>query len=168
MKTISKFLIAAAFILTTGFYSTAQKMAHINLDSLIAHMPESKKAKADVQDYYKKLEGELIGMQTEFQGKQQAYEKDVANMPPIMKQSKEKELQDLYQRIQEYQTNAQQEIQKKSDELAKPIFDKANKAIGEVAKANGYKYVIDSSDGKLVYKEDADDLLPLVKKKLGI
>jgi outer membrane protein len=168
MKTILKSVLASVFILGLASFSFAQKMGHINLDTLISQMPESKKAKADVQDYYKKLEGELIAMQTEFQGKQQAYEKDVASMPPIMKQSKEKELQDLYQRIQDYQTNAQQEITKKSDALAKPIYEKANKAIAEVAKANGYRYVLDTSNGALLYKEDSDDVLPLVKKKLGI
>lgn len=168
MKTIFKSVLITAFFLSITSFAHAQKIGHINLDTLIAQMPESKKAKIDVQDYYKKLEGELIAMQTEFQGKQQSYEKDAPTMPPIMKQSKEKELQDLYQRIQDYQTNAQQEISKKSDALAKPIYEKANKAIAEVAKANGYRYVMDTSNGILIYKEDSDDIMALVKKKLGI
>jgi outer membrane protein len=42
------------------------------------------------------------------------------------------------------------------------------KSVEEVAKENGYKYVIDSSQGTLLYSEPADDVMPLVKKKLGL
>ncbi|HVA98516.1 MAG TPA: OmpH family outer membrane protein, partial [Bacteroidia bacterium] len=75
---------------------------------------------------------------------------------------------DLNQRIQDFQTQAQQDIQKKNDELTKPVYDKAKKAIDEVAKEKGYKYVLDTSTGVVLYSEPSDDILDLVKKKLGI
>ena len=40
------------------------------------------------------------------------------------------------------------------------------KAIEAVAKENSYKYVLDTSTGNVLYSEPADDILPLVKKKL--
>ena len=43
---------------------------------------------------------------------------------------------------------------------------KATIAIDLVAKENGYKYVLDTSSGNVLYTEPADDILPLVKKKL--
>ena len=55
----------------------------------------------------------------------------------------------------------------KETELFQPIFDAAKEAIETVAKENGYTYIIDESVGVLLYA-GGDDILPLVKTKLGI
>lgn len=89
-------------------------------------------------------------------------------MSDLIKQTKEKELQDLQKRIQDFQQQAQSDLQKKNDELSKPIYEKANKAIAAVAKENGYKYILDSSVGTVLYSEPSDDVITLVMKKLGI
>ena len=44
----------------------------------------------------------------------------------------------------------------------------AKKSVEEVAKENGYKYVIDSSQGMLLYADASDDIMALVKKKMGL
>jgi outer membrane protein len=46
-----------------------------------------------------------------------------------------------------------------------PVAQKANGMVQEVAKASGYTYVF-RKEALLVYP-DADDLLPLIKKKIG-
>ena len=45
---------------------------------------------------------------------------------------------------------------------------KQQQAIADVAKENGYSYIFDVSAGALLYQPDSDDILPLVKKKLGL
>ena len=55
-------------------------------------------------------------------------------------------------------------MQQKQEELMAPIAQKASQLIADVAKANGYSYVFRKE--ALVVQPDADDLLPLVKKKL--
>ena len=62
-------------------------------------------------------------------------------------------------------------MQQKQGELLKPVFEKAEKAIEEVAKEKGLIYVFDSGVGNrtILYKSNQSiDLLPLVKAKLGI
>ncbi|MEQ1666379.1 MAG: OmpH family outer membrane protein, partial [Bdellovibrionales bacterium] len=142
--------------------------AHINLDSLISLMPESTEAKKAQEEYVKQLEGMITTMRTEFDTKYQDYMANQAKYSALIKASMEKDLQDLQGRIQEFQATAQQDLQKKNEELAKPIYEKAKKAIDQVAKENGYKYVLDSSTGIVLYSEASDDLLNLAKKKLGI
>jgi outer membrane protein len=108
-------------------------------------------------------------MQEELEKKYNEYLEKKDNMTDLIKKSKEEELMSLQQRIQTFQTNAQQELQKKEQELLKPIIDKAKKAIEDVCKENGYTYVFDTGTGALLYyPKDSDDILPLVKKKLGI
>ena len=168
MKNVLKTAVAGVALVICSFTATAQKVAHIDLDSLISLMPESKTAQEAVQAYAKSLEQEVTAMQQELQTKYEAYQKDSPNMAPIVKESKEKELNDLNQRITDFQQQAQADYQKKSAELSKPVYEKAKKAIDQVAKDNGYKYVLDTSTGLVIYSEPTDDILGLVIKKLGI
>ena len=71
-------------------------------------------------------------------------------------------------RIQEFQENAQKQLQEREAELLKPIIDRAKKAIEDVAREGGYTYVFDSGTGALLYQQDSEDLMPQVKKKLGL
>ncbi len=168
MKNVLKLAVVGSAMILNSFTISAQKIAHINLDSLISIMPESKTAQQAVQDYAKQLEKQVTAMQTELQGKYDEYQKTGADMAPIIKANKEKELNDLNQRIQDFQQQAQQDYQKKSAELSKPVYEKAKKAIDQVAKENGYKYALDTSTGLVIYSEPAEDIIGLVIKKLGI
>lgn len=170
MKNLLKIAFILLIALTTSTVSKAQKIAYIDMDSLISMMPEYKVAKDSAQKFVKMLENELVVMQQQFQTEQDAYEKLIAggNVPAAMKTAKEKRLQDMYQNIQNYQQTAQQDIQAKNDQLSKPIYEKANKAIGEVAKTKGYKMVIDASTTNLLYKDPTDDIMKDVKLKLMI
>ena len=62
---------------------------------------------------------------------------------------------------------AQEEKSKKQVELFQPISDKAKAAIEKVAAAQGFDYVLDSSQGSGVIVAKGKDLLPDVKKELG-
>jgi outer membrane protein len=50
--------------------------------------------------------------------------------------------------------------------MLKPVVDKLNAAIGKVAAANAWDYIIDSS--ALIYKNGGIDATPAVKKELGL
>jgi outer membrane protein len=168
MKKIFRSLLATGLILATSLSVSAQKIAHIHLDSLLVLMPETKKADQDAQDYYKQLEQRLQQMQGEYQNKLDYYEKNKATMSELIRTATENDLQRMQQSMQEFQQNAQTDFQNKKNELLKPIYDKANKAIADVAKADGYKYVFDTSGGVVIYYEPSDNLLSKVKTKLGI
>ena len=89
-------------------------------------------------------------------------------MSDLIKQTKEKELQDLQDRIQAFQQKAQTDLQAKQQDLLQPIVAKAKDAIKEVAKENKYNFIINAIEDVMLYSEPGDDILPLVKKKLGI
>jgi outer membrane protein len=166
MKNLVKSI--AVVVLTVGSFTvaSAQKIAHISLDSLITLMPESKTAQEVAQKYLKDLETQVATMETELQTKYNDYMQNSAGMSDLVRQTKEKELQDLNRRIEDFKMQAQQDYQQKYSELSKPIYDKAKKAIEAVAKENSYKYVLDTSAGNVLYTEPADDIITLVKKKL--
>ena len=81
---------------------------------------------------------------------------------------KAKEINDLEQRIQDFQDSAQQSLQKKKEEIYTPIIKKAEDAIKGIAKEKGYSYIFDTSVGVVLFAQESDDILPQVKTKLGL
>jgi len=110
----------------------------------------------------------LKNMQSELETKYADYTVNEKTYSELIKTTKQKELQDLNDRIQTFQSTAQEDWQNKENELLTPLFNKAKKGIEDVAKENGYTYIFDTSGGVLLYFEPTDDIAPLVKKKLGI
>lgn len=77
------------------------------------------------------------------------------------------ELQEMEQSIREYQQTASQEIQKKREELLRPVLEKAREVIQQVAREKGYEYVFDSSTGAGVLMADGYDLMDDAKAAIG-
>jgi len=166
MKNLKSFLLI--LFVSVSFVLSAQKTAFIDLDSLLSVMPEMTEAKKVSADHYKQLETTLTAMQKELNDKLAEYQANEKVYTELIKTTKQKELQDLNQRIQDFQVQAQTDFQKKNDDLTKPINEKAKKAIEKIAKMKGYKMVIDSSVGVLLYTEPADDIFNAVKAELGV
>ncbi|MFC2111114.1 OmpH family outer membrane protein [Bacteroidota bacterium] len=170
MKNIQKILLIVLFIsFTVGVNAqTKPKFGHIDSQELLKLMPGKDSAKTVIDEFRKELEAQLLDMNKEYELKVNTYVSERDNLTPLIKQIREQEIQDLQARIEKFQTDATTLFQEKEESLLQPIIDKAKEAIEKVAKANKYTYVFDSGVGFLLYKEDSDDILPLVKKELGI
>ena len=169
MKTIKAILLAA--VITMSFSAFAQKsvkIGHINSNELLAAMPERETIQKDIEDYAAQLTTTMDAMRKEYESKVADFQSKQDVMTDIIRDNKIKEITDLEKRITEFQKTAQADLQKKEEKLLQPIIDKAKQAIDDVAKENNYTYVLDSSMGVVLYSIESDDLLPLVKKKLGI
>jgi outer membrane protein len=92
--------------------------------------------------------------------------KDTAKYTKAQLELKRKNLGDLYQKMMTFQQQAQQMAQQKNQELLAPIQRKAVEAIQAVAKENGYTYVFVKE--QLLVSPPSEDIINLVKKKLGI
>jgi outer membrane protein len=168
MKKIFISLVAVVFS-TTLFAQTGLKLGHINSQELLQAMPESDSAQVKMEKAAKELQDQLEAMQVEFNNKYQDYISKKDTYSELIRQTKETELQQMNQRIQQFQGTAEQDLQKRRTETFKPVLDKANKAISEVAKENGFTYIFDISAGTVIYHaENSTDILPLVKQKLGL
>ena len=169
MKKSLILLVVAIFALgSTSFAQRSIKLGHLNSTELMQIMPGKDSAQAAFQAEVDALEAQLTAMQTEFQNKYNEYMEKQSQMTELIRKTKEQELMDMRQRIESFSQNAQQQLQEREKVLLQPIIDRAKQAIAEVAKGNGYTYIFDVSAGALLYQQDSDDILPLVKKKLGL
>jgi outer membrane protein len=157
-----------AVLILAGSSANAQKFGYVDLQELMQLMPEYKKANTDMEAFGKSLEDELKKLSDEFQKKVADYQKVEKTLNEAIRDLKQKELQDMQSRIQEFQQAAQENIRKKEADLLKPIIEKAKTAISQVAKEGSYSYIFDSSVAGFLYKPEGDNVLGSVKKKLGI
>lgn len=168
MKQFKTILLATALCLGTISFTQAQsKIAHINTSELIQAMPEMKAAQTQIETLGKTYQNDMQAMMTELQNKSKQYGAEEATKTQEENAKRVQELGAMEQNIRQFQGQAQQDMQKKELELLQPITKKAKDAILKVGKAQGFDYVLDSSQG-LVILSDGKDLLADVKKELGI
>ena len=146
---------------------SAQKYGHVNTTEIFQQMPEMVKVRAQIDTLNSQYESQLTMMQEELQKKYQEYQQNEATMADAIKQMRQQELQEMQGRIQTFYQTAEQDLQKKQQELVAPVHEKLTKAIKTVGERDGYTYIFDSS--VLTYISDnAIDASPAVRKELGI
>ncbi len=173
MRNLVKLFAVMLITVSAVTVSNAQtlKFGHIDLQALVQVMPERATAEEEFNKFQGELEEILGEMQQDYNTKLGEFEQMGTEVSEIKRNAKVAEIQDIQQRIQNYQVTAQQQIQQKQNELLAPVFEKAENAIEEVAKEKGLIYVFDSGQGNrtILYKSNQSlDILPLVKTKLGI
>ena len=110
----------------------------------------------------------MNGLREQFQTKLAEYSEKMKTYSEAMRATTEEELQGLQQRIQRFQETAMAQLEKTQNDLMQPVMEKALNAIKEVGKENGFTYIFDMNVGILYAAENSQDVLPLVKKKLGL
>ncbi len=168
-KTIALFAFVA-LIFAANTQAQAQKLAHLNVDELLSLMPETKTAEAEIQKYAAQLQKDMQDMQAEAQTKYENLIANQNNWTQLRIAKEQEELQGMGAKMEQYQAQAQQDLQQKQLDLMKPIIEKAQNAVNAVARDKGFSYVLDSSQSKgvVIFAENGEDILPLVKAKLSI
>ncbi len=160
------FVIAVASLMALS--ASAQKIGRVNFNELVMLMPEMDAARETIAASQKEAEETYAAMVEEYQGKVTQYQQKSASWTAAIKESKEKELYDIQNRIQEFQQTISQELQQKQAELMNPIMEKAQKAVQDLAKAQGIIAVFDSGSALYFDESAVVDLTPAARKALGI
>lgn len=159
------FVIAAMALLTLS--ASAQKIARVNFTELVQLMPEADKARETMAAASKEADETYKTMVEEFQTKYQQYQQKGSTWTASIKESKERELSDMQQRIQEFQQSVSQELQEQQNTLMAPIYQKAQEEVEKIAKAQNVDVLLDSSSA-LYFSTAIIDLTAEARKALGI
>ena len=143
MKNTIKVFVLVALTLAAMSVSAQVKLGHIETQKLIQAMPEWTAAQKTFEEEQKKVNTELNGLREQFQTKLAEYSEKM-------------------------KTYSEAQLEKTQNDLMQPVMEKALNAIKEVGKENGFTYIFDMNAGILYAAENSQDVLPLVKKKLGL
>lgn len=170
MKKVLFTVACTMAILFTTNLAAQNKVAHLNVDELLSLMPETQAAQVSLKTYQDQLVKEMEDMQKEAQTKYQNLVANQTTWTQLRISKEQEELQSMGQKMEEFQQSAQEELQSKQMELMKPIIEKAQEAVNAVAREGKFNYVLDSSSSKgvVIFTENGENIMPLVKAKLGI
>lgn len=163
MKKLS-LIIGFTFIVGISVFAQQQKFGYTNVDQIVMFLPEVKNVDLQLQAFKKdSLDALLPYLVSEYTKKDSLLklEKNQA-----VKQRIAKELDDLQQQLQNWQSYAQSRLQSKQEELLKPLYQKVGEALKKVVDENKYTYIF--SYNALLYAPPAEDISLLLLKKLGI
>jgi len=168
MKFLKVLVVIAAFAFVGKAQAQDLKFGHVNIQQMVAELPDKVAADKELQAEATKLQEQLQVMQQDLQTKYNDYMAQRDTLPDLIRATKEKEIQDYEQRMQQYSQMAQQSLGQKEQQLLQPIIMKVQKAIDEVGQEQGLIYIFDISTQVVVYHSDKSiDCAPLVKAKLG-
>ncbi len=132
MKLFRNLFVAMALMLA---FNTAQsqEVAHIDSEQLLMAMPETKAMEDELKKVQQTYADEYNAQATALQAKLKKYDAEAPTQTDAKNEERRVEVEGLKNKIQKYAQTADQEIQKKRFDLLKPIVEKAQKAVSDVA-----------------------------------
>ncbi len=168
---LKKIALLILMVLPMTIAAQTLKFGHMNSSEIIPSMAEYTKAVNELSALEKKYTEESQRSQEEFSKKYQEFQQAMADgsLPQNIAERRQKELQDMMQRLEAFQQEAQQSMQKAEQDLMVPIYQKLNTAIETVGSSEGMIYVFDLARTPIPYVgAQSIDVTAKVKSQLGI
>jgi outer membrane protein len=162
------FILSAIAFIFSNVELKAQtfKVAYISTDELLMSLPEVKTANDSLMAEKQRLEKKIQSMANDLRNKAMVLEKKKNDTAPIQYQKEVELLQAEEKKIMEFEQLGQEELKLKSQSFSGPLEERVNAAIKEVSAQEGYNYVINSSQGLVLYADPSTNILEKVKAKL--
>lgn len=163
--------LGLGIVLLFAFQSiNAQQFAYVNTQEILQALPEVKEANANIETFRNQLinlgQKKVETLRAKYGDLEQKQAQ--GDISPKQLEIEAQKLKEDEMKIAQFEQESQQRILEKSEELLKPIRDRVQKAIDDVAKENGYSYVFDASLGFILYADESTDASGKVKAKLGL
>lgn len=168
MRKLKSLLIVAFLALGMSGVANAQKVGHVNLERVIANMPETRDLLTEIDKISKTYKDDLEGSAKKLDGKIKKYTAEQATQTQQENEQRAQEVQGERARLAQAEQAALQDIQEKQQKGLIPILAKAEKAVNEVASEKGLVYILDASAGKGLLVAKGEDIYDALKAKLGL
>jgi outer membrane protein len=169
MKNLIISLLAAGMLLISSAASSqgTLKIGHVNMNELMAALPERDSAQVQLERETKSLENTYQEMKDAYSKIVSEYQDGLKTFAEPVRQAKESEILDKQKRLSEFEQNANANLQQRNTALFQPIYDKIVKAIEKVATQNGFTYILDLSKGSVIFTaKESQNINTLVLKEL--
>ena len=161
-------ILFSCLLVGLSFGANAQKFGHLDVQSLIMNMSVQANIEATLQNAALEYEAQIQSMQADLQAKDTEYQTKSTTWPEVIRAQKEKDMQSIYQGLQEFAQTAQAELGQMEQDLFSPLVISVQGAINTVGEEHQFTYIFDSSTGATVYTGGGTDVTDLVRTKLGL
>ncbi|MCX8111570.1 MAG: OmpH family outer membrane protein [Bacteroidia bacterium] len=152
----------------------ALRIGYTNLELVLSYLPEAQQVEQQLRTYERKIVEQLNIKQSYLQTKLEEYTelKQQGKLTAAQEEERRKELMRLDEEIKRFQEESEQNYLKKKAELLQPIIQKLQKAIDELAAAEGYDYILNNSNSTgvafILHGPKEHDVTEKLLKKLGV
>lgn len=166
------FVLALILFFTSAVFSQQAtiRIGYVDSGVILQQLPEAQKIQRELDNLLQKYQSELDKMVKTYQSKLDEYQKKEAMLNPQAKESMQREIMELEQKIFEYRNQKlgpQGEFEQEREKRLKPLRDKIIDAIEEVAREEKLNFVFDKAgDVILLYADKQFDITFKVLDKL--
>jgi outer membrane protein len=168
MKKITLITIA---VLLTSVVAFGQKFAYVDSEYILNNIPSFKGAQEQVDKLSKEWEKEIETKFADIDKMYKTFQSEKVLLTDEMKTKREEEIVKKEQEVKELQKKyfgREGMLNKKRQELVKPIQDEVYNAVKEIALEQGYAIIFDtSSNPGVLYSNPKNDKSDEVLQRLG-
>ncbi len=164
---MKKILLAILVALPMLAVAQSPKFGVVDTQAVLEAMPDVKTVNEQIEAASKKYEDEFQKLQEQMNKEYADFQALDASTPESIKQRRQQEIQDLYQKLEQFRVTASQDLQRQQQQLMGPVVEKVTNAINSVGKENNLTFVFENTM-PIYTGDDVIDITPLVKKSLGI
>lgn len=169
---LKKIALVIMLVIPMGMFAQTAKFGHVYAQEVIVLMSEYTKATTEVQNLQKKYEEEMQRTGEEITKKYQEFQQAVneGNLPANIQERRQKEIQEMVDRSEQFQQEAYQQLQKTSQELMAPIYKKVDDAIKAIGEEENMVFIFDLSRTAIPFVNEklSVDVTAKVKARVGI
>ncbi len=165
-KSIVLTLVLLITLTTAGF---SQKFGYCDSAKLLSELPEVKAADSELKAFQTQLTKKGQDMVKALQDKAAELQrkKDQGLISPKDFETQQATLQTEQETIAKYEQEVYTKLSEKRETLYKPLLDRVNTAMNDIAKANGFAMVFDLNTRVLIFADESLDVTKLVQAKLA-
>jgi len=163
---------AIVILAFTSFYANGQKFAYVDTEYILGQMPEYRAAQEKLNDMAKGWESDIRQMKQEIDKMYRDYRAEKLILSDAVQKEREEAIFAKEKALSEFKKAkfaSGGELDKKREELLKPIQDKVFDAIQELAQDNALDFVFDKAGSTtMLYSNSKYDRSDEVLDYLGI
>ncbi len=153
-------------IMSLGFVAHAEfKVGVVDMQKAIQSSAAGKKAKKEVEADFEKKKKDLKKKEDDLKKKVEEFEKKKAVLSDKVREEQQMDLQKEMMAFREELSKSQMTIQQKERELTKPILEKLQKIIMEIAKEKDFAMVLEKAEQSVMFAKSELDITDEVIKK---
>lgn len=153
------------FLLGVSMVFAQSKMAIVDSQKILSTYAGAVDANKELDTENQKWAQELQRLDDELKKQQEELERQSLLLSEAKRQEREQEIQKLAADIQKYREDKwgeNGEYFRKQQELMRPVFDKINQVINQVAEDEKYDFILDTVQGNVLYAREKYDATQLV------
>ena len=168
---MKKIFAILAFLTLSISVTFAQRIAYVDSEYILQHVPEYTSAQKQIDDLTKKWQDDIDNQYAEIEKLYKAYQNDHSLLSEDMRRRREDEIVNKEKQVKDLQRQKfgyGGDLEKERTRLFQPLQDKVSKAIQDFAKTQGFDFIVDKgSQLTFLYANPALDKSNDVITKLG-